>query len=360
MLYLDQMKRYHKLISRRSYDIFQLIFFLFSGKKNLVAQLAANATLMPVSSNGVARQHRRHRRYKLISRKCDDRLGTYVRLDDPASVLQVTGLKNRLVISLPEGRHDLRTTRFFLAIRGSWNSTSVRLQKRSTENHSDNNSNLKTDGGLSYGSIYFRQDQLHIDLFVFFSVFFSCFFLFLSICVLVWKVKAVSDLRQARRRHAVEMQHMARRPFATQSVVLDYNNSFTSDTFRQMSKFPLGKPELATANKRSHQRLLLHNNAVRDFGSLRSAMDLHEDFPVLYARPMSVEPTSDGLSAVSTFLVQMPHCAAVQKANGQSLISFGCVLVSSSGTKSVSQQNLPHKNARRRNLSDSAAIGQEI
>ena len=335
------------------------MFVYLTGKKNLVAQLAANATLTPSSSNGVARQHRRHRRYKLISRKCDNRLGTYVRLDDPASVLQVTGLKNRLVISLPEGKHDLRTTRFFLAIRGSWNSTSVRIQKRSIETDINNN-DVKVNDGLSFGSIYFRQDQLHIDLFVFFSVFFSCFFLFLSVCVLVWKVKAVSDLRQARRRHAVEMQHMARRPFATQSVVLDYNNAFTSDTFRQMSKFPLSKPELAVANKRSHQRLLLHSNAVRDFGSLRSAMDLHEDLPMLYARPLAVEPTSDGVSAVSTFLVQMPHCAAVQKANGQSLISFGCVLAYSAGNKTVSQQNLPVKHTRRRNLSDSAAIGQEI
>ncbi len=71
------------------------------------------------------------------------------------------------------------------------------------------------------------QDQLHIDLFVFFSVFFSCFFLFLSgtriitlglyseykcifvclsnrvfpffpACVVLWKLKQMGDLRRAR------------------------------------------------------------------------------------------------------------------------------------------------------------------
>ena len=153
-----------------------------TGRKNLVAQLAANATFYP-SINAGGRQQRRHRRYKLISRKCDNRLGTYVRLEDPATVVQVTGLKNRLVISLPEGKHDLRTTRFFLAIRGAINATSLRFEKRWAAENGD------SKGSWSYGSIYFRQDQLHIDLFVFFSVFFSCFFLFLSICVLVWKVK---------------------------------------------------------------------------------------------------------------------------------------------------------------------------
>jgi hypothetical protein len=73
------------------------------------------------------------------------------------------------------------------------------------------------------------QDQLHIDLFVFFSVFFSCFFLFLSgtriitlgscilntnvflfvyltgflffpACVVLWKLKQMGDLRRARNR----------------------------------------------------------------------------------------------------------------------------------------------------------------
>lgn len=71
------------------------------------------------------------------------------------------------------------------------------------------------------GSVYFRQDQLHIDLFVFFSVFFSCFFLFLSACLIAWKAKSMSDERRALARHAIEMISLAQRPFARQIVVVD-------------------------------------------------------------------------------------------------------------------------------------------
>jgi multipile epidermal growth factor-like domains protein 8 len=196
----------------------------------------------------------------------------------------------------------------------------VRLEKRSAE--------PETEAGTSFGSIYFRQDQLHIDLFVFFSVFFSCFFLFLSVCVLVWKVKAVSDLRRARRRHAVEMQHMARRPFASQPVFIDHNrgDGFTAENFRHLPKG--SKADFGAKKSHSHQRLLLHNNAVRDFGSSRLSHDVTDDSTPTLSRPLAFEPTFDGLAAVSTFLVQMPNCAVLEKANGQSLISFGCVLIS--------------------------------
>ena len=66
----------------------------------------------------------------------------------------------------------------------------------------------------SYGVVYFRQDQPHIDLFVFFSVFFSCFFLFLAACVLLWKAKQALDRRRSRHRRQIEMHDMASRPFA--------------------------------------------------------------------------------------------------------------------------------------------------
>lgn len=90
-------------------------------------------------------------------------LSTYVTLNKCNTMLRVYNLKNRLVITLPQHTHNLSTTRFYIALRA-------------------------TNGAASYGLIFFRQDQLHIDLFVFFSVFFSCFFLFLAVCVVVWKV----------------------------------------------------------------------------------------------------------------------------------------------------------------------------
>ncbi|KAK1338596.1 hypothetical protein QTO34_019250 [Cnephaeus nilssonii] len=45
--------------------------------------------------------------------------------------------------------------------------------------------------GRPRGLLFFRQDQAHIDLVVF-----SCFFLFLSLCVLLWKAKQALDQRQ--------------------------------------------------------------------------------------------------------------------------------------------------------------------
>ena len=104
----------------------------------------------------------------------------------------------------------------------------------------------------------FRQDQLHIDLFVFFSVFFSCFFLFLAACVVAWKAKQAADARRARRRHVVEMLHMAKRPFGSVSLLLSEASSPGTERRR---------------------------------GSLR---------------PLAIEPTHDGLAAVSTLFVRLP------------------------------------------------------
>lgn len=96
--------------------------------------------------------------------------------------------------------HSLDTNRFYLV-----------LQALDSED---------SDKKVAYGIIFFRQDQLHIDLFVFFSVFFSCFFLFLAACVVAWKAKQAADVRRARRRHVVEMLHMAKRPFASVTLNL--------------------------------------------------------------------------------------------------------------------------------------------
>lgn len=51
------------------------------------------------------------RRFLLRSHKCDDSFGTYITVDQPDTILHVTNLKNRLVITLPESNHDLRTTK---------------------------------------------------------------------------------------------------------------------------------------------------------------------------------------------------------------------------------------------------------
>lgn len=173
-------------------------------------------------------------------------LSTYVTLNKCNTLLRVYSLKNRLVLTLPYSIHNLSSTRFFVALKA-------------------------VNGPASYGLVFFRQDQLHIDLFVFFSVFFSCFFLFLAVCVVVWKAKQAADNRRRHLRHVVEMLHMAKRPFA--SV--------------QLSVQPNGTPVQA-------RRRPLRGNSSKH---LQSAHDI---------RPIAVEPTADNLAAVCTLVVRLP------------------------------------------------------
>jgi hypothetical protein len=131
--------------------------------------------------------------FKVMVRDAHGRT-TYVTVTQKNTVLILRNLKDRLVLTVPQDRHELGTTKFYLAL------TAVGPNSQ--------------DGDMapprpSYGIVYFRQDQLHIHLFVFFSVFFSCFFLFLAACVVAWKAKQAADVCRARPRHEVEMLHMA-------------------------------------------------------------------------------------------------------------------------------------------------------
>lgn len=125
---------------------------------------------------------------------------TYITVWKPQTVLIVRRVRDRVVITFPHEVHSLKSSRFYIALRGV-----------GTENQN----------GESQGLLFLRQDQAHIDLFVFFSVFFSCFFLFLSVCVLLWKIKQFLDFRREQRRHIQEMTKMASRPFAKLTIYLE-------------------------------------------------------------------------------------------------------------------------------------------
>lgn len=125
---------------------------------------------------------------------------TYITVWKPQTVLIVRGVRDRVVITFPHEVHSLKSSRFYIALRG------VGTDQRQ---------------GESQGLLFLRQDQAHIDLFVFFSVFFSCFFLFLSVCVLLWKVKQFLDFRREQRRHIQEMTKMASRPFAKLTIYFE-------------------------------------------------------------------------------------------------------------------------------------------
>ncbi|KAL7013836.1 hypothetical protein ACKWTF_015609 [Chironomus riparius] len=180
--------------------------------------------------------------YKVIDRFANDAaLSTYITLKQHNALLRVFGIKNRLVITLPQHIHNLSGTRFFIAIRAVNNAV------------------------FTTGIIYFRQDQLHIDLFVFFSVFFSCFFLFLAVCVVIWKAKQAADMRRARQRYAVEMLNMAQRPYS--SVLLDVT------------------PELQPESQSSPKTIKKSDNYV----------------------PVAIETTSDNVAAICTIFIRLPE-----------------------------------------------------
>ncbi|XP_039249986.2 multiple epidermal growth factor-like domains protein 8 [Styela clava] len=144
------------------------------------------------------------------------------------TALIVERVLNRLVISIRHTEFDLKTAKFYVILLGRQSQEPIRSDQSTIveeDRHRDKRSPSKVIEykvlDKSAGQLVFRQDQTHIDLFVFFSVFFSCFFLFLAICIVTWKVKQVMDIRQAMHARHIEMQHMASRPFATIYVMLD-------------------------------------------------------------------------------------------------------------------------------------------
>ncbi|XP_046588912.1 multiple epidermal growth factor-like domains protein 8 isoform X1 [Neodiprion lecontei] len=206
----------------------------------------------------------------IVMERYAEGLATFVTVEQRNTFLVIRNLTNRLVLTLPQDRHELGQTKFHIALRA--------IDAPSPE----------INGRAAYGMIFFRQDQLHIDLFVFFSVFFSCFFLFLAACVVAWKTKQAADIRRARRRHVVEMLHMAKRPFASATILYDRDGCSGLSPSSPLRK-----------GRRSKQ------------------MNFHSD-----VRPVAVEPTDDGVAAVATVFIRLPggRQAPVKLALGSSLI----------------------------------------
>ncbi|XP_074428070.1 multiple epidermal growth factor-like domains protein 8, partial [Larus michahellis] len=161
-----------------------------------------------------------------------------------AAALVVRGVRDRLVLTYPHALHPLKSSRFYLLLLGA-------------------------GGGPSQGLLFFRQDQAHIDLFVFFSVFFSCFFLFLALCVLLWKAKQGLDARHEQRRQLQEMSKMASRPFARVTVCFQ-------------------------------------RGGVGGGGSGVAPPPPHAPRRPPPPAPVTLEPTEDGVAAVATLLLQLP------------------------------------------------------
>lgn len=225
----------------------------------------------------------------------------FVRITDPHEFIVIKNLQNRLVITVPLEVHDLRSTRFYMVLHGI-----------GSDSHN-----------FTFGNMFFRQDQPRIDLFVFFSVFFSCFFLFLAICVILWKVKQVLEHRQAQQRHAEEMKHMASRPFSKMFVIIDESNFDDVDFMVPPSMFssPSHPSNHHHHHKKGRNKHLVYTQVTRDLVPKMPLLPIEDKYGV---RAISVEPTCDNLAAVSTVLMQLPggSCAPVRLSLASALVAL--------------------------------------
>ena len=263
--------------------------------------------------------------YRIVEKMASG-LTTFLTVMDPYSVVIVRGLQNRLVLTLPQDRHDLRSTRFYILIQGVGSSRPISSE-------------------VTFGSLFFRQDQPRIDLFVFFSVFFSCFFLFLAVSVVAWKAKQAVEGRRARERQAVEMEHMARRPFASVAVFLEMTpprpaaNSSPGDPKRAAAASAVGlhlnhhsstlaaqlcsplrwkRRHISRSDQplhlpQPHPHFMHHaaNNLTEETSTLANNAGRLTLVPptvprIPDIRPIAVEPTADGVAAVVTLIVHLP------------------------------------------------------
>ncbi|XP_078507442.1 multiple epidermal growth factor-like domains protein 8 isoform X2 [Lissotriton helveticus] len=223
-------------------------------------------------SSSTSRPAAERQRVERVREERTSGLITYITVKHQQTVLVVRGVRDRLVITYPHELHALKSSRFFILLLGV------------------GSSNVSESQGL----LFFRQDQAHIDLFVFFSVFFSCFFLFLSVCVLLWKVKQFLDFRREQRRHIQEMTKMASRPFAKLTVY------FEPDT--DLVYLPTRQKLLPRIKQYAHEPPYHHFRRSEPFLSHLMGYS-YSSFRV---GPITLEPTDDGMAAVATVLFQLP------------------------------------------------------
>lgn len=206
---------------------------------------------------------------------------TYHTVQETGAILMFKNVRSRLVVTLPLDQHDLRTSKFYLIIYGQGNGR----------------------GGGTYGNLYFRQDQPHIDLFVFFSVFFSCFFLFLAMCVLLWKFKQAIDTQRSRQRQQKEMLHMASRPFAKVLVLIEPDSYVFSST-----PVPRRRTKYSKVTSRNAHHLPTLTPVETNLPPLTIHKPIFIKAPVspFDIVPIATEPTADNMVSLRTVVIQLP------------------------------------------------------
>jgi len=95
------------------------------------------------------------------------------------------------------------------------------------------------------GFIRIYQSRMNIDLFVFFSVFFSSFFLFLSIGICFWKVKFAYELHRRRRTIKHEYHKRMARPFAKIQLLIKPSKIFSQNDEKSVEQ--LASPTITSS-----------------------------------------------------------------------------------------------------------------
>lgn len=265
----------------------------------------------------------------ILEEKIASDFNSFITIEHPDTFLIVRDIQHRLVITLPNEVHRLKISRFYLVLYGVGSTT-----------HND-----------TYGNLFFRQDQPHIDLFVFFSVFFSSFFKFLATCVLIWKLKQGVDMRRSRVRRRLEMEHMASRPFASVVVFLEPPPTESS----VVQPLLVHQPPPPTSKSKRHGMPKLPSKYSLSNGSVDSS---HSEERLAHTatktkqcmQAFALEPMDDGVAAVATFFIQLP--------GGSSAPSQACLassLIQSSRQYPISTHHLGQKSLHIRHRPTSQA-----
>ncbi|KAH9426501.1 Multiple epidermal growth factor-like domains protein 8 [Dermatophagoides pteronyssinus] len=212
---------------------------------------------------------------------------SYFTMKNWYEIFIVKNVQNRLEITIPYRYHDLRTTRYYLMIYGSFLND--------------------TDGdlaGKNQANIVVRQDQSRIDLFIFFCVFISCFFLFLSMSIMFWRLKQIIFIHHTRQLQQMELQLMANRPMATITILLDNDNDDNNDKrYLDDSESLIGFPNFKESPKKiypEYSRTMITNKQEQSIMNNRKR-------PSPRMPLVSLEPTFDGSAAILTTFIQFPH-----------------------------------------------------
>lgn len=203
-------------------------------------------------------------------------LNTFTTYNQSHKAHIVRNVRNRLVLTFPHIEHYLRDTRFYMVFIGR-------------------------DTAGTEGLVYFRQDLSQIDLFVFFSVFFSAFFLVVSVSVFGWKIKQYHTRRRVIEVREHQLETLRSRPFATYS--------FLCQMKRPQPSCWRVKRDTAAVLLRDSSQVKDHHLRLRDV----------RERPVI--APVSHEPTADGRASIATVVFQLPgnECSDFQLLLGSAL-----------------------------------------